>query len=410
MYRLPLMIWIVLSWTGLRGQSPHGRDLNIDCSQCHTPDNWKVSSKSMAFSHETTSFRLRGQHEQTDCRACHATLVFSDASPECISCHQDMHSQSLGNDCARCHNTSSWVIENVTRMHERVSFPLLGNHAVADCNDCHQSSVPLRFDRIGTACIQCHENDFLGTEKVDHKKAGFSRDCAPCHDIRAVSWASSFTHDFFPLKKGHEIESCVKCHTVGYAGTSTKCVDCHLTDFNSAVSPNHKATGFSTDCESCHSTEPGWKPATFANHSKFFVITGAHTAITNDCAACHNGVYNGSTPKTCFGCHSDDYNRAKNPNHQASMFSTSCETCHSQAAWTPSTFNHDGQYFRIYSGKHKGEWSQCAECHTTAGNFSNFSCTSCHEHNNKANVDKEHRGVSGYSYTPTSCYSCHRNE
>jgi len=295
-------------------------------------------------------------------------------------------------------------------MHELASFPLMGNHATADCLDCHQSAVPLRFERIGSACINCHQQDYLLNQKLDHKTAGFSTECAGCHDVRAISWGASFNHAFFPLTGGHDIEECKACHINGYAGTSAKCVDCHLLAFNNAVNPNHKALNLSMDCASCHTTSLDWTPARFQNHNQFYKLEGAHAGIANQCGDCHQGRYDGSTPKTCFGCHSTQYNAAKNPNHISANFPTSCDNCHSQSAWTPATFNHDNQYFRIYSGNHKGEWSQCAECHTSPGMFKSFSCTQCHEHNSKTNVDKEHRGVSGYSYTPTSCYSCHRNE
>ncbi|MEP7323537.1 MAG: hypothetical protein ABI761_16555, partial [Saprospiraceae bacterium] len=143
-------------------------------------------------------------------------------------------------------------------------------------------------------------------------------------------------------------------------------------------------------------------------HNQYYVLSGAHATIANQCATCHKGVYNGTTPKTCVGCHLTDYNTTTNPNHKTANFPTACESCHSQTAWSPSTFNHDAQYFRIYSGKHKQAWSQCSECHTNASNFAVFSCTNCHEHNNKTSVDKDHKGVSGYTYTPVSCYSCHK--
>jgi hypothetical protein len=36
-----------------------------------------------------------------------------------------------------------------------------------------------------------------------------------------------------------------------------------------------------------------------------------------------------------------------------------------------------------------------------------FSCIICHEHSSKTSVDADHRGVNGYTYAATSCYSCH---
>jgi hypothetical protein len=177
-------------------------------------------------------------------------------------------------------------------------------------------------------------------------------------------------------------------------------------DFAGTQNPNHTALNLSTDCVSCHTTEPSWMPASFDNHNDFHPLNGAHAMIANDCAACHNGDYV-NTPNTCFGCHQSDYNTTNNPNHSAAQFPTDCTPCHSESAWTPSTFNHDGMYFPIYSGKHDEEWNQCTECHTTPNDFSTFSCIQCHEHSNQSDVNNDHDEVSGYIYESNACYACH---
>ncbi|MCK6694518.1 MAG: hypothetical protein L6Q97_20770, partial [Thermoanaerobaculia bacterium] len=128
-----------------------------------------------------------------------------------------------------------------------------------------------------------------------------------------------------------------------------------------------------------------------------------HAAIANDCAACHNGNYN-NTPNTCAGCHLDDYNQANNPNHASAGFPTTCQNCHSETAWVPANFDHDGMYFPIYSGSHENAWDQCIDCHTTPGNFSIFSCTVCHVN---PETNNDHQGVPGYVYSSPACYACH---
>ena len=96
-----------------------------------------------------------------------------------------------------------------------------------------------------------------------------------------------------------------------------------------------------------------------------------------------------------------------------------CTVCHTQTSWTPATpfrtmHNVNAPSgFPIYgSVKHKytEEWSTCVQCHTT-NVTATFCCTSCHEHSDKNDVDDEHNGVSGYSYTCTSCANsgCHPN-
>jgi hypothetical protein len=172
------------------------------------------------------------------------------------------------------------------------------------------------------------------------------------------------------------------------------------------VNPSHANLQLPTDCAMCHTTDPDWAPATFPIHNDYWVLNGAHAAIANDCVACHNGDYT-NTPNTCYGCHQQEYNSAGNPNHLSAGFPTDCLLCHTENAWDPATFDHDGMYFPIYSGKHKDEWDQCVECHTIPNNFSAFSCIDCHEHDNPGEVGQDHQGVSGYQYASAACYACH---
>ncbi|HKJ42494.1 MAG TPA: hypothetical protein VKA27_10400, partial [Sunxiuqinia sp.] len=97
------------------------------------------------------------------------------------------------------------------------------------------------------------------------------------------------------------------------------------------------------------------------------------------------------------GCHQPDYNNSTDPNHAAANFPTDCESCHTTNDWKPSTFNHDAQYFPIYSGKHSGRWSSCATCHTQPTNFAIFTCVTSSCHTRAHNQDQGSDG----------CYRCH---
>ncbi len=253
----------------------------------------------------------------------------------------------------------------------------------------------------------CHQSDYNDTTDPDHEAALLPTDCTMCHSQSAWS-PSTFDHNtIYPLLGAHAAiaNNCIQCHIAGnYTSTPNTCVGCHQTDYNSTLNPNHNTVGISTDCAACHTNGPGWSPALFPEHDSYYAIQGAHTSL--DCVTCHNGDYN-NTPNTCVGCHQSDYNGTTNPNHANLMFPTDCETCHTQTAWIPSTFDHDGMYFPIYSGEHEGEWNACSDCHTIAGNYSSFSCITCHEHNNQADVNDDHDGVSGYQYNSNACYSCH---
>ena len=535
-------------------QSPHGSDLNIDCANCHNPSGWTVNMSSIKFDHDSTDFELEGAHNSVDCRQCHTSLIFSEVDQACIFCHQDMHGQSVGGDCMRCHNADSWLVTEVSELHDENGFPLIGAHSSLSCVECHTDVSNLRFDRIGNDCINCHNDDYANTTNPNHQQANFSSDCIECHSPLGHDWSvEDINHDFFPLTLGHEISDCAQCHTTGnftdaspecvschqddhattvnpdhelvnfstdcaschttepewkpavfsehdglyfpvyngshagvwnecaechtdptnyatfdclgchvnpetddghttvsgyvyesnacfachptgnagegfdhnttnfplteshdgvscvechvngYAGTPTNCDACHLPDFNASQNPDHNSLGLSTDCASCHTAAPDWQPATFDVHDDYHPLNGAHAAIANNCVDCHNGDYV-NTPNTCAGCHQDDYDNATNPDHAQAQFSTDCASCHTENDWTSTTFDHDGQYFPIYSGSHNGQWSQCIECHTTPNDFTQFSCIACHT-NPQITVD--HDGVSGFFYQDDACLACH---
>jgi hypothetical protein len=431
MHRLSPIILLLGLAVNLFAQNPHGADFKTDCATCHTSAGWDIEPEfwinnnpskliisdntrlgipfpTRGFDHNTTDFTLEGQHTFIDCRDCHQSLVFSEAQKYCFSCHTDMHNQTVGYDCARCHNPENWLVADISQLHYDNGFPLLGAHFITNCYDCHISETDLRFERIGNDCMNCHMDEYSSTTNPNHIAADFSTNCIECHSVNGFDWTTeNINHEFFPLSKGHDIVNCAECHTTGdYNNTPTDCFACHLEDYNAAINPNHQSQNFPADCMTCHTTEPDWTPATFANHDVYYELNGAHATIANDCAACHSGDYI-NTPNTCVGCHLSDYNNTTDPSHSAAQFPTDCESCHSERAWAPATFDHDGQYFPINGGKHREAWNQCADCHSTAGNYSVFSCIDCHEHNNQADLADKHSELPDYTYTSQGCFDCH---
>ena len=157
------------------------------------------------------------------------------------------------------------------------------------------------------------------------------------------------------------------------AGTPNQCVDCHLSEYNNTTDPDHQLIGISTDCKDCHNAN-SWLGANFK-----------HTGITNGCVNCHQA----------------DYDNTTNPNHLSAGFPTSCESCHSTNTWFGANFNHT---FPINSGKHKS--LDCSDCHQNPSNYMQFTCISCHEHN-QSKMDDKHDEVNGYVWSSPSCYACH---
>jgi hypothetical protein len=75
-------------------------------------------------------------------------------------------------------------------------------------------------------------------------------------------------------------------------------------------------------------------------------------------------------------------------------------------AWTPAAMSDHDALFPIFSGVHQSRWSNCAECHTSPGNYRVFDCLSCHEHTPE-NTDSHHAGMPGYAYSSNECLACH---
>ncbi len=381
-----------------------------NCTQCHTIDpDWKPAE----FREHDPLFPIySGKHrgEWNSCTDCHKQPQ-SYALFSCTDCHEhnrsDMDEEHGGisgytyssPSCLACHPTGD---SESAFNHNATGFPLKGGHTTAECIDCHASG----YAGTSTLCSSCHLTDYNATTDPNHVESQFSTDCASCHTENA--WEpSTFSHDAtaFPLTGSHTSADCTACHTSGYAGTSTLCSACHQSDFNASTNPNHASIGISNQCDDCHGTGPGWDPALFPNHNDRYALNGAHAAVSANCFLCHEGNYN-NTPNSCFGCHSSDYNSTSDPNHATAQFSTDCQTCHTENVWKPSTFDHDNQYFPIYSGRHREEWNSCMDCHTIASNYSLFSCIACHTHN-KTDMDSKHREQNGYVYDSANCLACH---
>ena len=538
-------------------QFVHGKNFSLDCSLCHSTQNWRIDLTKIGFDHNQTGFTLYGAHRQVDCQACHQSLVFSHVGSNCMDCHTDIHKGEMGVNCDQCHTLRTW--ENrfeVFELHQKTRFPLLGVHAIVDCQSCHNSQDKLDFKLKPVDCNQCHLEAFMGTLNPAHQKAGFSLDCQRCHLVNAANWKQAiYEHSqTFPLSGGHAGIECIDCHSDRYQGLSVACFSCHQQDYRSTTNPNHQVFGFPTVCEQCHTSEnwqadqfdhlavsgfalegvhgrpddvrcidchvnnqlqglprdcygchqkdflqttdpdhvdggfqhdclvchnqEAWQPAEFDHDQTAFPLTGAHGNVNceqchvngqfsgtpTDCYSCHQAKYetttdpdhqkNGfshdcnqchstsawqpatfdhtetnfpltgahqnvnciechqdgyaNTPTACVACHQQDYDDTNDPNHRAAGFPTSCDDCHSTSAWTPANWDHDSEYFPIYSGAHKDEWNVCADCHVNTSDYSQFECINCHEHS-RSKMDDKHKEVTNYVYESRACYDCHPN-
>lgn len=375
----------------------HRGQLGPTCDSCHGQESWGVYD--FITEHNATRFPLVGAHAAAACWSCHPGAQvgeFTRLDPDCASCHQEALTVALDPDheaagwvtgCDRCHLSTQW---SSASGFPHSGFALTGAHAAADCSQCHVGAM---FQGTPTDCFTCHQTEFQATTSPNHVMSGIGMNCDQCHST--LSWIPAAFNHTWMITGAHVPLSCVDCHGGGvYQGTPTDCASCHQAEYNATSMPDHGASGFGMDCESCHSTL-SWTPAAF-NHS--WPITGAHIAL--DCTACHGGGVYVGTPTDCFSCHQTDYNATSMPNHAMSGFGNMCETCHTTNAWVPATFNHSFPT----TGQHN---LNCIDCHTTNMPPA-FSCIDCHEHT-LARTTKQHEdeNVNGFMWVSSACLACH---
>ena len=265
-----------------------------------------------------------------------------------------------------------------------------------NCNACHTNG----FGKIASTCVSCHIQDYNASRKLNHINANLSKDCKTCHT--ETEWRpSTFDHSTmtsFPLNGKHLKTDCEKCHINNFASTSTRCVSCHLKDYEAAKNPDHVLGNFSKDCQNCHNTS-GRSPAKF-DHNKYtsFQIVDSHIGIK--CNQCHTDGYLGRST-ACVSCHLKDYESTVFPNHTLGEFSKDCLKCHNQKNWKPSTFNHNtATSFSLTQG-HKN--AKCNQCHKNTFAGTPTDCYSCHakDYTSSAKLNHEKLQIS------THCASCH---
>jgi hypothetical protein len=378
-----------------------------DCTVCHGTAivNWMSAP---TFNHNSTGFTLTGAHTNLLCAQCHANNNFSLTSGACINCHlTDFNNTNnpphkpagFPQDCSGCHTTINW--NGAVFNHTTTGFALTGTHTNLACSGCHTNG---NFSLTSGACINCHLTDFNTTTNPPHKAANFPQDCTGCHTT--LNWSgATFNHTTtgFTLVGVHATQQCATCHVNNnFNLTSTACINCHLTEFNTTSNPPHRAAGLPQDCTICHGTGiVNWTSATFNHATTGFTLVGAHA--TQQCAACHANSNFSLTSAACITCHLPDFNGTTNPPHKTAGFPQDCTLCHGSAIidWTSGTFNHSATGFTL-AGAHTSV--QCARCHAN-NNFSltSAACFNCHQDKYNLTTNPPHKAA-GF---PQDCTVCH---
>ena len=180
---------------------------------------------------------------------------------------------------------------------------------------------------------------------------------------------------------------CFACHTPFIGSTPGKCIACHKvseigikTTKGLAIDKEEKNVAFhqkltEEDCVACHSDHKGvqaFRPIGQFSHQLL------EPAVEKQCDSCHINP-------------GDALHRKIEGN---------CGSCHTQARWTPATFEHD-KYFRF----DKDHRTDCKTCHIE-NDYDSYTCYGCHEHS-RSKIREEHVEEGIYDYE--ICVECHRS-
>jgi hypothetical protein len=397
---------------------------SIACLECHPSGD-----KGTFTAHDAEFFPIYSgahQSEWTDCATCHT--VASDRSVfDCISCHEHeqtatdaAHGSMSGYSytstaCYDCHPTGEG---GLFTDHDAQFFPIFSgshNNQWDACSSCHPSSL----DRSVFDCLSCHEHRQSEMDGQHGSMSGYSYTSTACLDCHPSGDKGTFTaHDaeFFPIYSGaHQSEwtDCATCHTVASDRSVFDCVSCHEHEQTATDAVHGSMSGYSYTSTACYDCHPTGEGGLFTDHdAQFFpIFSGSHNNQWDACSSCHPSSLDRSV-FDCLSCH--EHSQAAMDGQHGSMSgysytSTACLDCHPSG--DKGTFTaHDAEFFPIFSGEHSGEWgNDCSTCHEVPLDRSQFTCLSCHEHN-QTSMDDEHQGeVNNYVYESTACYDCHPN-
>jgi hypothetical protein len=405
--RIQALIFVLLLPAGsaIAQEMPH-EDINFECEACHSMKGWS----GVRFDHaDSVGFVLEGRHVDAECRGCHTLKDFSIVNRQCVSCHKDIHEGKLGPDCLKCHTTDEFTIFNIEDIHAETNFPLMGRHALADCQSCHTGLPRGDLSFRSTRCVECHQQQYLEVPSPNHVSAAFSTECDQCHQMNSWRPALLADHDvFFPIFSGEHAgqwDDCTTCHTDPNSFQVFSCFGCHEHNRADTDEDHEGIPGYNYNSQDCLICHPTGEAGSFVDHDALYfpIFTGAHSGQWSACSDCHDNPADRSQ-FNCLACHqpitTDNLHQSING---YVYLSTACFTCHPDGSRVEFT-EHDAAYFPIYSGNHGGVWDECSDCHIDPANRSVFSCLTCHQ---QAATDNTHTGISAYSYESSACFACH---
>jgi hypothetical protein len=365
------------------------------CAQCHTTaGNFAVYS-------------VTGVHQGvTGCVSCHAPTVGPFINVTIVTTPGNhMPIGSLDCNGSGCH-----TITNVNPGGFKLGTPSIASPtlnvaghttvaaAVSGCQTCHETAPYIGM--LASTATAAGDSRPTVLDKA-HPTSG---DCNGCHTT-TPTFASDQTGNAKPANHIPTSAPCAQCHTTAgnfalysvtgtHAGVSA-CLSCHAPSVATTFAnvtivsrpSNHMPIG-TLDCNGsgCHTTTNvnagGFKLGT-ANISTPTLTVAGHTTVAaaiSGCQSCHQTApYIGMLASTATAA-GDSRPTALDKAHPTTG---DCNGCHT----TTPTFASD-QSAGAKPANHIPTAAPCAQCHTTAGNYSVYSVTGTHT------------GV-------TACLSCH---
>ena len=435
-------------------QDSHAGRFGAKCESCHSEAQWKP----VEYDHlKLAKFALLGAHLHLGCNVCHsADVAQQKLGTGCVDCHksQDPHGGALGGACDQCHNNETWV-GRVRFDHDLTRYPLLGQHVLAGCAQCHASQS---YKGAADTCIACHRAE-------DVHKGGLGEDCAACHSPDGWNlWEFNHAKETgFALSGAHRKLTCADCHREPpkKVKLAKECNSCHEKDDihvrrirpsvptmphhrqllgrkHPLMTPARAIVEFHSGVRSAR----GWLrlaalllfvclphaadaaqigPSKFDHLTTGYELLGAHLIVP--CESCHVGAIFKGTPRECVSCHSQGARITATFKGQDHVLSSArCEACHTEAAWAPAShFDHQevqGSCATCHNGvtatgmgpNHIASTTDCGACHSVYGwkpvltvdhTQVNGTCASCH--NGTVATGKPGNHI----VTTDSCDNCH---
>ena len=399
-----------------QGRAP--RRAGHACETCHTPSTWS-NQREMFQVHNRTRFPLFAVAREAGLPGLPPRPAARpstrprppSAAPAMPATYERDHEPEprpagFSRRCEDCHRVTARA-GRARPSRTRRRFPLAGGHAGLACARCHAGRRLTRLADARASPATSRTTPRASEPQPRRRRLPDAR-ASPATRARAGG-RPAFDHAAtrFPLTGAHTAGR-VRPLPRGRPATRAPPRTALAATRRTTTAPRTRTTGGGASrprARAATPPEPGGRRTSTTTQTRF-PLTGAHQRV--DCARCHVGGRYTGTPDGLLLLPPGRLRPHHEPEPRAAGFPTQCETCHTTNAWRPANFDHDGRYFPIYSGKHRGKWTSCADCHVNAGNYRAFECILCHEHSNHAEVDTS-TGESGYAYQSAACYRCHRD-